>query len=220
MRVLVADDSVLFREGLVRLLEDSGIEVVAQTGHTNGLVDLVSQTGVDLVILDIRMPPTHTIDGLVAASALRAANPNLSVVLLSQYIETRYAMDLLADGTGGVGYLLKDRVADIDEFLDALHRVARGGTVIDPLVVSRIFARERRHDPLGELTDREREVLALMAEGRSNQAIADRLIVHVRTVETHVSSVLSKLGIGPEPDDHRRVRAVLLYLDHSNRSDS
>lgn len=203
MIVLVADDSVLFREGLVRLLEESGIEVVAQAGHASDLVDLVSQYGVDVVILDIRMPPTHTIDGLIAAMALRAANPNVAVVLLSQYIETRYAMDLLAEGAGGVGYLLKDRVADTEEFLDALHRVARGGTVIDPLVVSRIFARERRHDPLAELTDREREVLALMAEGRSNQAIADRLIVHVRTVETHVSSLLSKLGVGPEPDDRR-----------------
>jgi DNA-binding NarL/FixJ family response regulator len=219
MNVLVADDSVLLREGLVRLLEEAGITVVGQLGDATTLVESVDQSGADLVILDIRMPPTHTIDGLIAAVDLRARRPGVAVVLLSQHIETRYALDLLADGAGGVGYLLKDRVADIEDFLDSLDRVARGATVIDPLVVNRIFGRERRRDPLTSLSERERDVLALMAEGRSNQAIADRLVVHVRTVESHVGSILNKLGISAEPDDHRRVRAVLLYLDHANRHD-
>jgi DNA-binding NarL/FixJ family response regulator len=215
VKVLVVDDSVLLREGLVRLLEDAGIEVVGQRGDAEGLVETVTTTGAEVVILDIRMPPTHTIEGLAAAVSLRAARPDVAVVLLSQYVETRYALDLLAGGADGVGYLLKDRIADVEEFLDALVRVAAGGAVIDPLVVSRMVARERRSDPLQSLSEREREVLELMAEGRSNQAIADRLIVHVRTVESHVSSLMSKLGVSPEPDDHRRVRAVLLYLAHA-----
>jgi serine/threonine-protein kinase len=215
MKVLVVDDSVLLREGLVRLLMDAGIEVVGQRGDAEGLVETVTTTGADVVILDIRMPPTHTIEGLAAAVSLRSARPDVAVVLLSQYVETRYALDLLAGGADGVGYLLKDRIADVEDFLDALVRVAAGGAVIDPLVVSRMVARERRSDPLQSLSDRERAVLELMAEGRSNQAIADRLVVHVRTVESHVSSLMSKLGVSPEPDDHRRVRAVLLYLAHA-----
>jgi DNA-binding NarL/FixJ family response regulator len=215
VKVLVVDDSVLLREGLVRLLVDAGIEVVGQRGDAERLVDAVTTTGAEVVILDIRMPPTHTIEGLAAAVSLRAARPDVAVVLLSQYVETRYALDLLAGGADGVGYLLKDRIADVEEFLDALVRVAAGGAVIDPLVVSRMVARERRSDPLHSLSERERAVLELMAEGRSNQAIADRLVVHVRTVESHVSSLMSKLGVSPEPDDHRRVRAVLLYLAHA-----
>jgi DNA-binding NarL/FixJ family response regulator len=215
VKVLVVDDSVLLRAGLVRLLVDAGIEVVGQRGDAEDLVDTVTTTGAELVILDIRMPPTHTIEGLAAAVSLRAVRPDVAVVVLSQYVETRYALDLLAGGADGVGYLLKDRIADVEEFLDALVRVAAGGAVIDPLVVSRMVARERRFDPLHSLSERERAVLELMAEGRSNQAIADRLVVHVRTVESHVSSLMSKLGVSPEPDDHRRVRAVLLYLAHA-----
>jgi DNA-binding NarL/FixJ family response regulator len=215
MKVLVVDDSVLLREGLVRLLDDAGIEVVGQRGDAEGLIETVGTTGAEVVILDIRMPPTHTIEGLAAAVSLRAARPDVAVVLLSQYVETRYALDLLAGGASGVGYLLKDRIADVEEFLSALARVAAGGAVIDPLVVSRMIARERRSDPLQALSERETEVLELMAEGRSNQAIAERLVVQVRTVESHVSSLMTKLDVSPEPDDHRRVRAVLLYLAHA-----
>ncbi len=217
MNTIVVDDSVLLREGIVRVLDDAGFAVVAQRGDADGLVELVDTTGAGLVVLDIRMPPAHTTEGLEAAIALRATRPGVAVVVLSQYIETRYALELLADGSPGVGYLLKDRVAAIGEFVDAVRRVTAGGTVIDPQVVARIVARERRHNPLDALSEREREVLGLMAEGRSNQAIADRLVVNLRTVETHVGSLLTKLGIPVAPDDHRRVRAVLVHLSHTDR---
>jgi DNA-binding NarL/FixJ family response regulator len=216
MKTLVIDDSILIREGIVRILHDAGFEIVGQRSDATGLIDLIDETGARLVVIDIRMPPTHTTEGLEAAIALRANRPEVAIVLVSQYVETRYAVELLADGRPGVGYLLKDRIAAIEEFVDAVRRVAAGGTVIDPQVVARMVARQRRNNPLETLSEREREVLALMAEGRSNQAIADRLIVNFRTVETHVSSLLSKLGIGPEPDDHRRVRAVLLHLTHTS----
>jgi DNA-binding NarL/FixJ family response regulator len=214
MRVLVVDDSVLLREGIVRLLEDAGHQVVGQRGDARTLADDVARTGAELVVIDIRMPPTHTTEGLVAAIALRAAQPGIRVLVLSQYVETQYAVDLLAGGAEGIGYLLKDRIADLDDFVDAIERVGAGGAVIDPLVVSRMVGRERRDNPLAVLSEREREVLALMAEGRSNSAIAARLDVNARTVESHVSSILTKLGVSAAPDDHRRVRAVLLFLTH------
>ena len=214
MRVLVVDDSVLLREGIVRLLEDAGHQVVGQRGDARTLADDVARTGAELVVIDIRMPPTHTTEGLVAAIALRAAQPGIRVLVLSQYVETQYAVDLLAGGAEGIGYLLKDRIADLDDFADAIERVGAGGAVIDPLVVSRMVGRERRDNPLAVLSEREREVLALMAEGRSNSAIAARLDVNARTVESHVSSILTKLGVSAAPDDHRRVRAVLLFLTH------
>lgn len=214
MRVIVVDDSVLLREGIVRLLDEAGHEVVAQHRDATTLIESVTNTHPDLVLLDIRMPPTHTTEGLDAAAELRRTFPGLGVVVLSQYTETRSAVELLADDRGGLGYLLKDRIAEVGEFLDALVRVAAGGSVIDPSVVARLVSRERRNNPIDALTERERDVLGLMAEGRSNAAIAERLGVQVRTVESHVSAILTKLGVHDEPDDHRRVRAVVLYLSH------
>ena len=214
----MVDDSVLLREGVARVLDDAGFRVVRELGDAEGLVEIVDESSAGLVVLDIRMPPTHTIEGLEAAIALRVARPGVAVVLVSQYVETRYALELLADGAGGVGYLLKDRIADIDEFVDSVRRVAAGATVIDPYVVARMVARERRDNPLQVLSEREREVLAFMAEGRSNQAIAERLFVNLRTVESHVGNLFVKLGIRAEPDDHRRVRAVLLHLAHAGTS--
>jgi DNA-binding NarL/FixJ family response regulator len=216
VKVYVVDDSVLLREGVVRLLADAGFDVVGQQGDTRDLTANVTAAGADVVVLDIRMPPTHTVEGLDAAMVLRREHREIGVLLLSQYVETQFALDLLADGADGVGYLLKDRVADIDEFVAAVTRVGTGGVAIDPLVVSRMVSRERRRNPLGALSERERDVLALMAEGRSNLAIAERLVVNTRTVESHVGSILTKLGVSPEPDDHRRVRAVLLYLAHQD----
>lgn len=220
MRTVVVDDSVLLREGVVRVLDGRGFTVVAERGDATDLPEVVDAAGAGLVVLDIRMPPTHTTEGLDAALRLRAVRPGVAVVLVSQYVETRHVVELLADGGAGVGYLLKDRIAAIDDFVDAVRRVSAGGTVIDPQVVARLVARERRNNPLDALSDREREVLGLMAEGRSNQAIADRLVVNTRTVETHVSSLFSKLGILAAPDDHRRVRAVLLYLAHTDRPET
>lgn len=212
-RVVVADDEVLMREGLAGLLERSGFEVVGQCGNASELVELVRELRPDLVIVDIRMPPTHTDEGLRAARELRSRYPALGVIVLSQYVRPSYAFELLADDASGVGYLLKDRVSDLRELADAVERVGDGGSVLDPSVVAQLVGRRRTgNDPIDELTDREREVLALMAEGRSNRAIAERLFIAERTVEKHVTSILTKLRISATQDDHRRVLAVLAYL--------
>jgi serine/threonine-protein kinase len=213
LRVVLADDSVLLREGLVRLLTEAGFDVVGQCGTAEDLLAMVRATRPDVAVVDIRMPPTHSNEGLVAADAIRAEyNGRVAVLVLSQYVETEFALRLVTDGGGGVGYLLKDRVADVREFAESLRRVARGGSVIDPEVVALLVNRRRARGPLDDLTDREREVLALMAEGRSNQAICDRLFVTSKTIETHIASIFSKLELLPAPDDHRRVLAVLAYL--------
>lgn len=212
MRVVIAEDSVLLREGLARLLADGGIETVAVTGDGPGLVASVAEHGPDLAIVDVRMPPSHTDEGLRAALEARSLRPGLPILVLSQYVEERYATELLGGGATAVGYLLKERVADVSEFLDAVRRVASGGTVIDPEVIGQLLNRYRRDDPLDSLTAREREVLALMAEGRSNTAIAARMVVTEGAIEKHISSIFAKLGLGPAPGDHRRVLAVLTYL--------
>jgi DNA-binding NarL/FixJ family response regulator len=213
VRVLIADDSMLIREGLARLLAEAGFDVVGQAADGEDLLRQVDEARPDVAIVDIRMPPTHTDEGLRAALELRARRPDLGVLLLSQHVRAAYAIELLADDARGVGYLLKDRVSDLGELTDALRRVAAGGSVLDPLVVSQLVSRSRdAHDPLDELSEREKEVLALMAEGRSNRAIADRIVVTERTVEKHVNSILMKLGIPPSSDDNRRVLAVLAYL--------
>ncbi len=212
MRVVVADDSVLLREGVVRLLEESGFDVVAQAGDADDLLRKVNAHKPDVAVVDIRMPPTNTDDGLRAALQIRATHPDTGVLVLSQYVEEGYALELVGDAAGGVGYLLKDRVADVERFIDAVRRVGDGGSVLDPEVVATLLGRRRRDDPLGELTAREREVLALMAEGRSNQAIAEQLVVTERAVEKHVTSIFSKLDLAPAPEDHRRVLAVLTFL--------
>jgi serine/threonine-protein kinase len=213
VRVILADDSALIRDGLARLLHDEGIEVLESFSSAAGLVGAVCEQLPDVLIVDIRMPPTFTTEGLEAALEVKRRAPETGVLVLSQHIETTYAIDLLADNASGVGYLLKDRVTLIDEFLDSLHRVAGGGSVIDSEVVSRLLRRSRRTQPLDRLTDREREVLALMAEGHSNVAIADRLVVSQRTVEKHVANILTKLDLHPEPSIDRRVRAVMLWLE-------
>jgi DNA-binding NarL/FixJ family response regulator len=212
MRVVVADDSVLLREGIVRLLGDAGFEVVGQAGDAEDLVRKVSAHKPDIAVVDIRMPPTNTDDGLRAALEIRRTLPDTAVLVLSQYVEEGYALDLVGDSAGGVGYLLKDRVADVDRFLEAVRRVAEGGSALDPEVVSQLLGRARRDDPLEAITPREREVLELMAEGRSNNAIAEQLVVTERAVEKHVTSIFSKLGLAPAPEDHRRVLAVLAFL--------
>ena len=212
MRVVVAEDSVLLREGVVRLLEEAGIEVAGQAGDAEDLVRKVRAHKPDVAIVDVRMPPTNTDDGLRAAQQIRAELPDTSVLVLSQYVEEAYAMELLEDGAEGVGYLLKDRVSEVERFIEAVRRVADGGSALDPEVVSQLLGRRRRDDPLDELTPREREVLGLMAEGRSNQAIADQLVVSERAVEKHVTSIFSKLDLETSPHDHRRVLAVLAYL--------
>ncbi|WP_216208650.1 response regulator transcription factor [Amycolatopsis aidingensis] len=213
MRVVVAEDSAVLREGLVELLTLRGHEVVAAVRDGGGLRAAVDEHRPDVSVVDIRMPPTHTDEGLRAAIALRADHPGTAILLFSQYIETTYAAELLADRGGGVGYLLKDRVAEVSDFLDALRRVAAGETVLDPEVVSQLLGSTRRTDALAELTDREREVLALMAEGRSNAAIAGTLYLSPGSVEKYVTSLFGKLGLPPSEADNRRVLAVLRYLD-------
>ncbi|WP_173157079.1 response regulator [Phytohabitans suffuscus] len=212
MRVVIADDAVLLREGLVRLLTENGHDVVAAVGDGDSLVAAVEEHRPDLSIVDVRMPPTHTDEGLRAAVTARERVPRTPILVLSQYVEVSYADDLLADRAGAVGYLLKDRVAAIAEFLDAVARVAAGGTVLDPEVVSQLLVRRRRDDPLRELTPREREVLSLMAEGRSNTAIARILVVSDGAVEKHVRNIFTKLQLPPDEEQHRRVLAVLAYL--------
>ncbi len=213
MRILVAEDSVLLREGIVRLLEDAGLEVVAQAGDADDLLRKALAHHPDVAVVDVRMPPSQTDDGLQAALEIRRRMPGTAVLVLSQYVEEGYALELIAAGAERTGYLLKDRVADVEEFVDAVTRVADGGSVLDPTVVATLLGRQRRDDPIATLTDREREVLGLMAEGRSNQAVAERLVVTERAVEKHVTSIFSKLGLHPAAEDHRRVLAVLTFLD-------
>jgi DNA-binding NarL/FixJ family response regulator len=210
MRIVIGEDSVLFREGLARLLADAGHEVVGKAPNASALIATVRGTSPDLAIVDVRMPPDHTDDGARAARQLREAFPELGIVLLSQYVETRHSVDLAA--AGGFGYLLKDRVFDVDDFLESLRRVAAGGTALDPAVVARLLGPGQRTDALNTLTPREREVLALMAEGRTNAGIARKLWLSDRTVETHVGSILAKLSINDSDEDHRRVLAVLAFL--------
>ena len=212
MRVVVADDVMLTREGIVRLLEDAGIEVVAQAQDAEGLLREVRLKQPNAAVVDIRMPPTHTDEGLVAAQRIRTDHPAVGVLLLSQYVEPSYAMRLLEEHPERVGYLLKQRVFDAAVLVDALRRIADGETVVDPTIVARLFGRNRRQDPLAELTAREREVLGLLAEGLSNRAIAERLFVTARTVEAHVKQIFLKLGLDLNPDSHRRVLAVLACL--------
>ena len=212
MRVVLADDQMLLRAGVARLLEDAGMEVVAQSGDAEDLLRKVGAHKPDVAIVDVRMPPTHTDEGLRAASEIRDRHPTVGVLVLSQYIEESYALELLSSNAEGVGYLLKDRVADLERFVDAVRRVGEGGSALDPEVVSRLLGRRRREDPLSELSPREREVLGLMAEGRSNHAIAEQLVVTERAVEKHVTSIFNKLSLPPAQDDHRRVLAVLTYL--------
>jgi DNA-binding NarL/FixJ family response regulator/class 3 adenylate cyclase len=212
VRVVLADDSVLLREGIARLLEDAGFEIVAQSGTADDLLRHVGMHQPDVALVDIRMPPTQTDEGLRAAQQIRERWPETGVLVLSQYVEPAYAMELLGDNAEGVGYLLKDRVSDVDEFAAAVRRVAEGGSALDPAVVSQLVGRRRRDDPLDELTPREREVLELMAEGKSNAAIAERLVITLRAVEKHVTSIFGKLRLSATPEDHRRVLAVLTYL--------
>ena len=211
MRVIVADDEVLLREGLARLLAEAGFEVAGKAGNATELLRLVDRRGPDLVIVDIKMPPTHTDEGLAAAREIGDRHPDIGILVLSHYLEPRYAMRLLEEHPARAGYLLKDRVSDVAVLADALHRIAEGECVIDPTIVARLLAR-RREGPLQELTEREREVLALMAEGHSNDAIGERLFLSQRTVETHIRQIFLKLGLRETPAYHRRVVAVLTYL--------
>ena len=210
LRVVVADDSVLLREGLVRLLDEIGVEVVGAYGDADSLLADLDEVRPDIAVLDVRMPPTHTDEGVRAAIEARRRRPDLGILLLSQYVEVAYARDLLEAGSGGVGYLLKDRIASFDEFRDALGRVSDGGTVLDPQVVSQLLG--RRSDPLAALTPREREVLTLMAEGRTNAAIAAELVIGTGAVEKNVTSIFQKLLLEDSGSDHRRVLAVLAFL--------
>jgi DNA-binding NarL/FixJ family response regulator len=212
IRIVVGEDQPIVREGIVRVLEQAGFEVVGVAGDAEDLVRKAGAHKPDVVITDIQMPPTSTDDGLEAAKAIRTTRPDTGVLVLSQYLEDRYAMELLRAGAEGVGYLLKDRVGDLVVFTDAVRRVAAGGSALDPEVVARMVNRPRAQSPIDELTPREREVLSLMAEGRSNQGIADQLIVTVAAVERHVTSIFSKLDLRQAPEDHRRVLAVLTYL--------
>ena len=210
--VVIAEDAAVLRDGLVHLLDSRGFDVVAAVADADALVTAVAEHRPDVAVVDVRMPPTHTDDGLRAAVALRAEFPSLGVLVFSQYVETRYATELLASRADGVGYLLKDRVAHVGEFVAAVERVAAGGTALDPEVVTQLFGTSRRTDDLAALSPREREVLALMAEGRSNAAIATELVVSGRAVEKHVANIFTKLGLLPSDSDHRRVLAVLRYL--------
>ena len=213
MRVVIADDSVLLREGLVRLLTEAGFEVVGQAGDGEDLLRKVRAHKPDLALVDVRMPPTHTDEGLRAAREIRSELPEVSVLVLSQDVEEASASELFADNAEGLGYLLKDRVGDLDTFIEAVRRVADGGSALDPEVVSRLLGRRRDDDPLAALSPREREVLEQMAEGRSNAAIAERLVITDRAVEKHVGSIFSKLNLASAPEDHRRVLAVLRFLE-------
>ncbi|MFV0525842.1 MAG: response regulator [Acidimicrobiales bacterium] len=211
MRIVIAEDSVLLRDGINRLLTDSGHEVVATTDTGEGLVAAVAEHRPDLAVVDVRMPPSFTDEGLRAAIEVRRRWPDTTILVLSQYVEERYATELIADDTAGVGYLLKDRVADVADFLDAVDRVGAGGTALDPDVIGQLLARSRRQDPLDRLTPREREVLALMAEGRSNASIAAELVVSDGAVEKHIGNIFTKLGLTPDDEGHRRVLAVLRW---------
>ncbi|HEU0247577.1 MAG TPA: response regulator transcription factor [Gaiellaceae bacterium] len=214
MRVVLADDSLILREGLARLLHEAGFEVVGQASTGKELLDQVDTTQPDVAIVDIRMPPTHTDEGLRAAHEIRARHPSVAILVLSQFVRPSYALELLSEGTEGLGYLLKDRVSDLDELTSSVRRVAEGGSVLDPLVVQQLVSRPRTGpDPLDDLTEREREVLELMAEGRSNKAIGQQLYITEHTVEKHVKNILGKLRIPTSADDHRRVLAVLTYLN-------
>ncbi len=217
MRVILADDAALVRQGLARLLEDNGFEVVAELGDADQLVECVSRLDPDVVVVDVRMPPTHTVEGLRAAIEIKHHHPHVGVMVLSQHLETRYAVQLLSSETGGVGYLLKERVSDIAEFADALRRVAGGGSAVDPEMVHRLLERRLHRSPVDPLSPREREVLALLAEGRSNQAIAQDLYINAKTVESHVAAIFTKLGLLPQPADHRRVLAALTHLQSRDR---
>ncbi|HEY2965943.1 MAG TPA: response regulator [Actinomycetota bacterium] len=212
IRTVLADDSALFREGVARLLADKGFLMVGQAADAEELIEMVGTTSPDVVVTDIRMPPSHTTEGLAAARRIREEHPGVGVLVLSQYVEARHAIQLLRDAPEGVGYLLKDRVSDIGEFVDSVRRVARGGSAIDPEVVAHLLNRHGEGSELAALTGREREIIALMAEGRSNQAISERLFLSPKTVETHVGAIFSKLGLFPGADDHRRVLAVLMFL--------
>lgn len=214
MRIALADDAVILREGLARLLQEAGFEVVGLAADGDDLLELVQRTQPDVAIVDIRMPPTHTDEGLRAARVIRERWPAIGLLVLSQHVNTRYALELLSTGTDGVGYLLKERVSDLEELASSVNRVGHGGSVLDPAVVDELVGRRRHADnPVAQLTDREREVLALMAEGRSNRAIAERLFVTEHTVEKHVKSILGTLRLPQSPDDHRRVLAVVTYLN-------
>jgi DNA-binding NarL/FixJ family response regulator len=212
IRIALADDAVLLREALAAALASAGFEVIGQAADVPGLIAIVERERPDVVVVDVRMPPTHTTEGLEAARAIRRSHAGTAILVLSQYVETRYAVDLLREDPSGVGYVLKDRVTRVADLADAVRRVAAGGSVIDPEVVSRLLGRPRSHSPLDELTPREREILGLMAEGRSNHAIADRLVLELKTVEGHVRAIFGKLGLEPAAEDHRRVLAVLAYL--------
>ena len=212
MRVLIAEDLALLRDGLVRLLRDNGFDVVDAVGDGDALVHAARRERPDIAIVDIRLPPSFRDEGLRAALELRQAVPEMGILVVSQYVEHTYATELLAEGGGGVGYLLKDRIMNVDEFVDAVRRVARGGTALDPDVVAQLFSRRRAQGPLQRLTKRELEVLGLMAEGRSNAGIADALVLTVGAVEKHVASIFTKLGLPPTTTENRRVLAVLAYL--------
>ena len=213
MRIVIAEDSVLLRAGLTRILADAGEEIVATVGDADALIGVVERNLPDLAIVDVRMPPTHTDDGLRAALIIRNRWPAVGILVLSQYVEERYATELLANDTRAIGYLLKDRIADVSDFIEAVRRVGGGGTALDPEVVSQLLARSRQSDPLAALSPREREVLALMAEGRTNAAIARTLIVSDKAIEKHVSNIFMKLDLPPSDSEHRRVLAVLRWLE-------
>jgi DNA-binding NarL/FixJ family response regulator len=212
VRVAIAEDSVLLREGIARILDGAGMDVVAQCNDADDLLLKVRSYSPDVAIVDIRLPPTHNDEGLQAALEIRSKHPDVAVLVLSQYVELGLALKLLADSAEGVGYLLKDRIGDVDEFVAALRRVAEGGSALDPIIVSTLLSRERSDDPLAKLTPREREVLELMAAGSSNQGIADRLVITVRAVEKYVSSIFTKLGLPSTGSESRRVLAVLTFL--------
>jgi DNA-binding NarL/FixJ family response regulator len=212
VRVVIAEDQLLLRDGLSRLLRDNGLDVVAAVGDSGALTTSVAELRPDIAIVDIRMPPSFRDEGLRAALQLRSGHPDTAILILSQYVEPTYAAELLADGQGRVGYLLKDRVFDVDEFLEAVHRVAEGGTALDPQVVAQLVGRHRKGSPVDRLTGREREVLGVMAEGRSNAGIAERLVLTIGAVEKHIANIFSKLDLPPSEGDHRRVLAVLAYL--------